>query len=213
MFHGPAARCVLKTRRIQRSENNMNKHPVHRGSVTARLSCQGALRLAIMSALGTCTLGLSGGAQAGYSCQGSPTQNLPAGDYGYAYSVCEGDAGEDKSGEKDGDSGPAVSITTNGGSVGVDAGAMLPVDGYDYLQGVVTGVSIGGAGVDEGTAGDSGSVTINNAANISLTGTAQGSINGLLTAVSQGGQGDQRNDNNDSDGGHGGLAQAVSITN
>src|SRR5690606_32361199 len=59
----------------------------------------------------------------------------------------------------------------------------------------------------------SGSVTINNAANISLTGTAQGSINGLLTAVSQGGQGDQRNDNNDSDGGHGGLAQAVSITN
>lgn len=193
----------------------MNKNSVHRGSVAARLSCQGALRLAIMSALGTCAVGLPGGAQADYWCEGGSTQNIPAGNYGYAYSVCQGDAGEDKSGEKDGDSGPPVSITTNGGSFSEDAGTWLPLDDYDYQLGVVTAASIGGAGVDEGSAGASGYVTINNTANISLTATTQeqGSINGLLSGISLGGQGDLTNDNNNSNGGPGGLAQAVSITN
>src|SRR5690606_36429892 len=74
---------------------------------------------------------------------------------------------------------------------------------------------IGGAGVDEGSAGASGYVTINNTANISLTAKTQeqGSNNGLLSGISLGRQGDLTNDNNNSNGGAGGLAQAVSITN
>src|SRR5690606_9833561 len=148
-----------------------------------------------------------------YTCQGNPTQNLPTNNYGYAYAVCQGDAGEDKSDEKDGDNGPNVSITTNNGYFGVDSGVVLSINGYDDKQGVLTGVSIGGQGVDEGTAGDGGSVTINNSADITLSGTGTGSFNSLISGLSRGGLGDPYNDNNDSNGGDGGLGQWVSITN
>src|SRR5690606_30356623 len=116
-----------------------------------------------------------------------------------------------KSGEKDGDSGPPVSITTNGGSFSEDAGTWLPLDDYDYQLGVVTAASIGGAGVDEGSAGASGYVTINNTANISLTATTQeqGSINGLLSGISLGGQGGLPSDTHNYNGGPGRPAQAV----
>ncbi|MCD0505662.1 autotransporter outer membrane beta-barrel domain-containing protein, partial [Bordetella petrii] len=197
----------------------MNPSPAYRSSTPARLSCQGVLRLAILSALGACTLGLSAGAQAGYECLGEPTQNIPPAEsgyvYGYAYGVCEGDAGEDKSGEKDGDTGPAVSITAAGDFYADSSTALWLFPIYDeaFKQGVLTGASVGGAGVDEGTAGNSGTVTINNSANITLSGTATGSFNSLITAMSQGGVGDPDNDNNDSNGGHGGLGDAVSVTN
>ncbi|SEJ51604.1 autotransporter outer membrane beta-barrel domain-containing protein [Achromobacter sp. NFACC18-2] len=193
----------------------MTQTPARRRVTPAMLSHQGSLRLAILSALGACALGLPGGAQAGYQCLGNPTQNIPAGNYGYAYSVCEGDAGEDKSGEKDGDSGPTVSITA-AGNFGVDSATQVwqyPIFDEEFKQGVVTGVSVGGQGIDEGTAGNSGQIIVWNSANITLSGTGKGSFNSLITAMSQGGLGDQYNDNNDSNGGHGGLGEAVSVTN
>ncbi|MCC2595869.1 autotransporter outer membrane beta-barrel domain-containing protein [Pusillimonas sp. MFBS29] len=191
----------------------MKQNPVYRNGVSIRLSCQGLLRLAIVSALGACTLGLSGGARADSTCQGSPTQNIAAGSYTYGYAVCQGDAGVDKSDEKDGDSGADISIATNGGSFGVDSGDVLTISGYNRKLGVLTGASIGGAGVDEGTAGDGGYITINNSAGITLSGSGTGSYNSLISGVSLGGLADQDNDNNNSDGGNGGLGQKVSITN
>jgi len=193
----------------------MNRNSAHQNRAPGRLSSQGALRLAVVSALGACVLGLPDGAQAAYECLGNPTQNIPAGTYGYAYAVCEGDEGEDHSGEKDGDSGPAVSITA-AGNFSADSGTQLwlfPIYDEAFKQGVLTGASVGGQGIDEGTAGDSGTVTITNSANITLGGTATGSFNSLITAMSQGGLGDPDNDNNNSNGGHGGLGQAVSVTN
>src|SRR5690606_11738555 len=78
----------LRGRHSLSSEKNMKQNPVYRSGVSIGLSCQGLLRLAIVSALGACTLGLSGGARADSICQGSPTQNISAGSYTYGYAVC-----------------------------------------------------------------------------------------------------------------------------
>src|SRR5690606_16730699 len=82
-----------------------------------------------------------------------------------------------------------------------------------FKQGVLTIGSAGGGGVDEGTAGNSGTVTIASSTNITLSGTATGSFNSLIAAFSRGGLGDPFNDNNNSNGGHGGLGDSVSVTN
>lgn len=177
---------------------------------------QNALRLAIVSALGACAWGAADNAQAdSYACKGAPTQNLPQGVYGYTYAVCEGYAGVDHSGEKNGQAGPDVTITA-AGTYNTDSSTEVWRDGiFDqlYKQGLVTGVSVGGQGVDEGSAGNGGKVTLSNSGNVSLYGSAQGSFNGLILAGSYGGLGDPANDNNNSNGGQGGQGQTVTVTN
>jgi len=177
---------------------------------------QNALRLAILSALGVGAWSVPDGAQA-YECVGNPSQNIPAAgyDYGYAFAVCEGDAGTDHDGEKDGENGPDISITSVG-NYSADSGTEVwSGELLDELLklGVLSGVSQGGQGVDTGTAGAGGTVQITNSGDIALSGTAMGSFNGLILAESFGGQGDPDNDDNNSDGGHGGLAQNVTVTN
>ncbi|WP_088155241.1 autotransporter outer membrane beta-barrel domain-containing protein [Achromobacter xylosoxidans] len=168
---------------------------------------QNTLRLAVVSALGACAWGAAGNAQAGYACAGGPTLNVPSGNYPSAQAICEGDSGVDHNDEKDGQNGPDVSVTSSG-TYGADANQtrLNPL-------GVVTALSRGGDGVDEGTAGDGGNITVTSSGNVALNGTALSNFNSLIMAVSSGGIGDPANDNNDSNGGHGGLGQTVTVTN
>ncbi|WP_447919789.1 autotransporter outer membrane beta-barrel domain-containing protein [Achromobacter aegrifaciens] len=168
---------------------------------------QNTLRLTIISALGACAWGAAGSAQATYVCIGSASQNIPAGNYPYAQAICSGDGGVDKDNEKDGQNGPDVTLTS-AGTFNADLNGSGVV-----AQGVVTAISQGGGGVDEGTAGDGGNVTVSNSGNVTLNGTALSAFNSLIMAVSAGGIGDPDNDNNDSNGGHGGLGQTVTVTN
>src|SRR5690606_24223257 len=87
----------------------MNKMSTHQSSVPAGLSCQRALRVAILSALGAYSLGLHNSAQADYQCLTGPISPSE-----YLYFVCGGDDGEDKNNEKDGHNGPVVSMTQSG---------------------------------------------------------------------------------------------------
>ncbi|RVK05135.1 hypothetical protein CN164_30410, partial [Sinorhizobium meliloti] len=74
--------------------------------------------------------------------------------------------------------------------------------------------TMGGAGVDEGTAGAGGAVTITNYGPITLTtSTDPGSIGSLISATSFGGSGDGDNDNYKSNGGAGGSGGSLTITN
>jgi hypothetical protein len=196
----------------------MKPTPIHSpgSGMSLPLMRQNAVRLAIVSALGACTWGAAGGARADtYACEGSPTQNISPGGYVYTYAICEGYEGVDHSGEKDGQNGPDVTITT-AGTYNTDSSTEVWRDGiFDalYKQGLVTGVSMGGQGIDEGTAGNGGTVTLSNSGNVSLYGSAQGSFNGLILAGSYGGYGDPDNDNNNSNGGHGGQGSTVTVTN
>ncbi|MGB3430298.1 MAG: autotransporter outer membrane beta-barrel domain-containing protein, partial [Achromobacter sp.] len=168
---------------------------------------QNTLRLAIVSALGACAWGAAGSAQATYVCAGAASQNIAAGNYAYAQAACSGDGGVDKDNEKDGQDGPDVTLTSAG-----TFNADLSGSGVD-TKGVVTALSNGGGGVDEGTAGDGGNVTVSSTGSVTLNGTALSTFNSLIMAVSTGGIGDPDNDNNDSNGGHGGLGQTVTLTN
>lgn len=168
---------------------------------------QNTLRLAVISALGACAWAPAGSAQAGYACSAGPTQNVPAGNYPYAQAICEGDSGVDHNDEKDGQNGPDVTLTSAGTFNADMNGSGLTA------QGVLTAISRGGDGVDEGTAGDGGNVVVSSTGSVSLNGTALSNFNSLIMAVSSGGIGDPANDNNDSNGGHGGLGQTVTVTN
>ncbi|ADP16480.1 outer membrane autotransporter barrel domain protein 4 [Achromobacter xylosoxidans A8] len=168
---------------------------------------QNTLRLAVVSALGACAWGATGSAQAGYACAGGPSLNVSSGNYPSAQAICEGDSGVDHNDEKDGQNGPDVSVTSSGNySADANQTRLNPL-------GVVTALSRGGDGVDEGTAGDGGNVTVSSSGDVALNGTALSNFNSLIMAVSSGGIGDPANDNNDSNGGHGGLGQTVTVTN
>jgi len=183
-----------------------------RRSYFACYSYQGALRVAVLSALGLYGGTFNGAAWGDASCQGFSVQTFPEGSYGSVYAVCEGKSGQDRSGEKDGDTGPSISISTVGGVFAGNTSDIPSVIGQSAI-GVLTGMSIGGSGVDEGSAGEAGSVSITNQADVSLGGSTVGPYNSAISAVSLGGQGDAQNDNNNSNGGRGGLGQWVSVSN
>ncbi|RVM95217.1 hypothetical protein CN120_32125, partial [Sinorhizobium meliloti] len=85
---------------------------------------------------------------------------------------------------------------------------------WDSVGGVIMTYTMGGAGVDEGTAGAGGAVTITNYGPITLTtSTDPGSIGSLISATSFGGSGDGDNDNYKSNGGAGGSGGSLTITN
>ncbi len=171
---------------------------------------QNALRLAIVAALGAC----AGSAQAA-NCYSAGSQDIPAGSYQFANQICEGSGGVDSKDEKDGATGPYITITSDG-TFSADSGTVISHSGViDQLSalGVLTGASEGGAGVDEGTGGMGGDVTLSTTGDITLSGTGSGSLNSLIVAVTFGGEGDPDNDNNDSDGGLGGLGGSASVTN
>ncbi|MBO1113228.1 autotransporter outer membrane beta-barrel domain-containing protein [Bordetella petrii] len=172
---------------------------------------QTALRVAIVSALGAGAW--AGGAQAANCWSTTDNNEVPAGNYSYAYTECWGDDADDD--DKTGETGPNVPMTVYGNfsadsttySGGTD------VDGFSGLPGVVTAYSRGGQGYDEGSGGQSGYVTVTNYGNITYNGTTSNTFNSLIQARSLGGSGATDNHNNDSNGGTGGLGQAVSVTN
>ncbi|RVH40542.1 autotransporter outer membrane beta-barrel domain-containing protein [Sinorhizobium meliloti] len=85
---------------------------------------------------------------------------------------------------------------------------------WDSVGGVIMTYTMGGAGVDEGSAGAGGAVTITNYGPITLTtSTDPGSIGSLISATSFGGSGDGDNDNYKSNGGAGGSGGSLTITN
>ncbi|MBB3980148.1 hypothetical protein GGQ64_005400 [Rhizobium azooxidifex] len=164
----------------------------------------------IVLALGLGGAVVAGDAHAG--CNGSPTQTIGQVDYGYTWSACWGDSGVDHDDEKDGDPGSTITIDTN---ASYTAGASLPYTmPWDSAGGVIMTYTMGGAGVDEGSAGAGGGVTITSYGPITLTtSTDPGSIGSLISATSFGGSGDTDNDNYKSSGGAGGAGGAIAITN
>ncbi|OZI52424.1 autotransporter outer membrane beta-barrel domain-containing protein [Bordetella genomosp. 4] len=176
--------------------------------VTFPLMRQSALRLAILSALGVWGCGLMSDVRAG-TCWGTGDD----GSYPYMYGMCKGDDGVDKNDEKDGEAGGDENNVTTTRSHSIDASMSIPILGAQTTMGVVTGATTGGAGVDEGTAGNGGQVYVTNNYDVTLTGTTIGNVNSLILAGSYGGQADQDNDNNDSNGGKGGFGQNVTVQN
>nr|WP_274883860.1 hypothetical protein [Sinorhizobium meliloti] len=160
-------------------------------------------------------VGLGGAALAGEAyagCNGNATQTIGQVDYGYTWSACWGDSGVDDKDEKNGDPGASITINTQ---ASYTAGASLPYTmPWDSVGGVIMTYTMGGAGVDEGTAGAGGAVTITNYGPITLTtSTDPGSIGSLISATSFGGSGDGDNDNYKSNGGAGGSGGSLTITN
>ncbi|WKL35503.1 hypothetical protein Q1M62_10105 (plasmid) [Sinorhizobium meliloti] len=160
-------------------------------------------------------VGLGGAALAGEAyagCNGNATQTIGQVDYGYTWSACWGDSGVDDKDEKNGDPGASITINTQ---ASYTAGASLPYTmPWDSVGGVIMTYTMGGAGVDEGSAGAGGAVTITNYGPITLTtSTDPGSIGSLISATSFGGSGDGDNDNYKSNGGAGGSGGALTITN
>ncbi|MEQ1956906.1 autotransporter outer membrane beta-barrel domain-containing protein, partial [Mesorhizobium sp. CN2-181] len=170
-----------------------------------------ALHVLIVSALSVGGAAIAGQAQA--SCSGAASQNLGEGSYGYTWSICNGAAGTDCSGEKDGAWGDNITITSEG-TYATSAGSPP----YSQPGGVVGGVimlySRGGDGVDEGNAGGGGSIDLTTHNSITVNGTGNsGYLGSMISAYSWGGNGDSDNDNNDSDGGDGGAGSAINVTN
>ncbi len=102
-------------------------------------------------------VGLGGAALAGEAyagCNGNATQTIGQVDYGYTWSACWGDSGVDDKDEKNGDPGASITINTQ---ASYTAGASLPYTmPWDSVGGVIMTYTMGGAGVDEGTAGAGG---------------------------------------------------------
>ncbi|WKL25443.1 hypothetical protein Q1M63_12300 (plasmid) [Sinorhizobium meliloti] len=102
-------------------------------------------------------VGLGGAALAGEAyagCNGNATQTIGQVDYGYTWSACWGDSGVDDKDEKNGDPGASITINTQ---ASYTAGASLPYTmPWDSVGGVIMTYTMGGAGVDEGSAGAGG---------------------------------------------------------
>ena len=198
-------------RPIAKDAGNAREHSSANSGQSASLPARNALHVLIVSALGLCGAALAGHAQA--SCSGSSNQNLSAGNYGYSWSICNGAAGTDSKDEKDGAGGDSITITTEG-TYATSAG----VPPYTLPSGTVGGVIMtytrGGDGVDEGSAGAAGSISVTSHNSITVSGTGNsGYLGSMISAYSWGGNGDSDNDNNDSDGGDGGAGSAINITN
>jgi uncharacterized protein YhjY with autotransporter beta-barrel domain len=181
-----------------------------RPKISVSILDQNRSRLLMASALGVFSLAMAGNAQA--ACTGAANQTIGQVDYGYTWSACWGDSGVDNKDEKDGDAGASITIDT---SASYTAGATLPYTmPWDSVGGVIMTYTMGGAGVDEGSAGAGGAVTITSHGPITLTAsTDPGSIGSLISATSFGGSGDTDNDNYKSSGGVGGSGGTVTITN
>jgi len=174
---------------------------------------QTALRMAIVSALGACGWAAATAAQAAQCWSTTDNNEVPAGNYSYAFTQCSGDDADDDN--KTGETGPDVPMTVYG-DFSADSTIYSEGAGYDGFTGspgVVTAYSRGGQGYDEGSGGQSGYVTVTNYGNITYDGTTANTFNSLIQARSLGGSGATDNHNNNSNGGDGGLGQAVSVTN
>ncbi|WP_233154716.1 autotransporter outer membrane beta-barrel domain-containing protein [Candidimonas nitroreducens] len=100
------------------------------------------------------------------------------------------------------------------GPMRANAGSTLNPSVSPNVAGVFMGYTGGGAGVDEGSAGAGGTVTMTNQYDISLEGsTHSGYFQSLISATSIGGNGDGYNDNYKSSGGNGGSGQKITLAN
>lgn len=190
--------------------HNKDKASSWRGSLSETSLNPNTLRVLTASAVGLCSLAMVSGARAG--CDGSATQTLGEGNFGYTWSICQGEDGADDKDEKEGKPGAAITFQTQGSYT---AGSSLPYDSYGADQnGVIMVRSRGGDGVDEGAAGGGGSVTITNSGPVTLTSENDpGSIGSLISALSFSGDGDADNDNYKSSGGNSTWAGTVTINN
>jgi len=146
-------------------------------------------------------------------CTGAANQSLPVGNYGYSWAICVGQNGIDKKDEKAGGPGDAITFESQGTytvSVGDDVPYAVPYP----AGGLITMYSGGGGGVDEGTAGAGGPISLTSHGDVTLSGSGDpGEIGGLIFAVTEGGDGDPNNDNYKSNGGNGGAGGTVTVTN
>jgi hypothetical protein len=181
------------------------------GNQPANPSSRNALHVLIVSALGLSGAAMASQAQA--SCSGAASQDLGEGSYGYTWSICNGAAGTDSSGEKDGAGGDTINVTTEG-TYATSAGVPPYSLPGDAVGGVIMTYSRGGDGVDEGNAGYGGSVSVVSHNSITVSGTGNsGYLGSMISAYSWGGNGDSDNDNNDSDGGNGGAGNTINVIN